>query len=50
VLVRSHDFLDRQGLGKVIPYGIHGTATNTGWAGVGTDHDTAAFAVASIRR
>ncbi|MET9603377.1 ISAzo13 family transposase [Streptomyces sp. NPDC006459] len=48
--VRTHDFLDRQGPGKAIPYGIYGVAANTGWVSVGTDHDTAAFAVASIRR
>ncbi|MET8646675.1 ISAzo13 family transposase [Streptomyces sp. NPDC004675] len=50
VLVKTHDFLDRQGPGKAIPYGIYDIAANTGWVGVGTDHDTAAFAVASIRR
>jgi transposase len=50
VLVKTHDFLDRQGPGKAIPYGIYDVATNTGWVSVGTDHDTAAFAVASIRR
>ncbi|MEU3550587.1 ISAzo13 family transposase [Streptomyces longwoodensis] len=49
-LVRTHDFLDRQGPGKAIPYGIYDIAANTGWVSVGTDHDTAAFAVASIRR
>jgi len=49
VQVKTHDFLDRQ-TGKAIPYGIYDTATNTGWVSVGTDHDTAAFAVASIRR
>ncbi|MFF5011405.1 ISAzo13 family transposase, partial [Streptomyces phaeochromogenes] len=50
VLVKTHDFLDRQGPGKAIPYGIYDLAANTGWVGVGTDHDTAEFAVASIRR
>ncbi|WLQ45145.1 ISAzo13 family transposase [Streptomyces laculatispora] len=50
VKVRTHDFLDRQRLGKAIPYGIHDIAANSGWVSVGTDHDTAAFAVASIRR
>ncbi|MFE7077106.1 ISAzo13 family transposase [Streptomyces sp. NPDC057620] len=50
VLVKTHDFLDRQGPGKAIPYGIYDLAANTGWVSVGTDHDTAAFAVASIRR
>ncbi|WP_398947505.1 ISAzo13 family transposase [Streptomyces sp. BK340] len=49
-LVKTHDFLDRQGPGKAIPCGIYDIAANTGWVSVGTDHDTAAFAVASIRR
>lgn len=47
--VRSHDFPDKQ-LGKVIPYGVYDLARNTGWVGVGIDHDTAAFAVATLRR
>ncbi|MFC9432137.1 ISAzo13 family transposase [Streptomyces sp. NPDC056987] len=50
VVANTHDFLDRQGPGKAIPYGIYDIAANTGWVSVGTDHDTAAFAVASIRR
>jgi len=50
VQVKTHDFLDRQGPGKAIPYGIYDIAANTGWVNVGTDHDTAEFAVASIRR
>ena len=37
-------------LGKAIPYGIYDLAANTGLVNVGTDHDTAAFAVASLRR
>jgi transposase len=45
VQVKTHDFPDRQA-GKAIPYGIYDTGTNTGWVSVGTDHDTAAFAVA----
>lgn len=49
-LVRTRDYLDRQGPGKAIPYGIYDITANTGWVSVGTDHDTAAFAVASIRR
>jgi hypothetical protein len=49
VLVRDHDFPDQE-LGKAIPYGIYDLAANTGWVNVGTDHDTAAFAVESIRR
>ncbi|MGW2770929.1 ISAzo13 family transposase [Streptomyces sp. NPDC001275] len=47
--VSTHDFPDKE-LGKAIPYGIYDLAANTGWVSVGTDHDTAAFAVASIRR
>ena len=47
--VDAHDFPDRE-LGKAIPYGIYDLAANTGWVNVGTDHDTAAFAVESIRR
>jgi transposase len=50
VQVKTHAFLDRQGPGKATPYGIYDIAANTGWVNVGTDHDTAAFAVASIRR
>jgi hypothetical protein len=49
VQVNTHDFLDRQ-TGKAIPYGIYDVTANTGWVSVGCDHDTAAFAVASIRR
>lgn len=47
--VRVHDFPDKE-LGKVIPYGVYDMATNTGWVSVGVDHDTAAFAVDTIRR
>jgi transposase len=49
VEVATHDFPDPQ-LGKAIPYGIYDLSANTGWVGVGTDHDTAAFAVACLRR
>jgi Rhodopirellula transposase DDE domain len=49
VLVKDHDFPDQE-LGKAIPYGIYDLAANTGWVNVGTDHDTAAFAVESVRR
>jgi hypothetical protein len=49
VPVRVYDFLI-PALGRVIPYGIYDIARNTGWVNVGTDHDTAAFAVESIRR
>lgn len=44
-----HDFADKQ-LGKVAPYGIYDIGRNEGWVNVGTDHDTSAFAVESIRR
>jgi Rhodopirellula transposase DDE domain len=47
--VRTHDFMDKD-LGKAIPYGVYDVAANAGWVNVGTDHDTAAFAVESIRR
>jgi transposase len=47
--VDVHDFPDKE-LGKAIPYGIYDVAANTGWVNVGCDHDTAAFAVESIRR
>ena len=47
--VRVHDFEDKQ-RGKVAPYGVYDLTRNTGWVCIGTDHDTAAFAVASIRR
>src|SRR5262249_28239713 len=47
--VRVHDFMDKR-LGKAIPYGVYDLAANTGWVSVGIDHDTAAFAVETIRR
>jgi transposase len=47
--VRVHDFLIPE-LGRATPYGIYDLAQNTGWVSVGMDHDTAAFAVESIRR
>ena len=46
---RVHDFPDPK-LGKVAPYGVYDMAANQGWASVGIDHDTAEFAVESIRR
>jgi Rhodopirellula transposase DDE domain len=46
--VNVHDFLDPE-FGKAIPYGVYDLAANTGWVSVGTDHDTSAFAVATIR-
>src|SRR5436309_6341327 len=47
--VKVHDFIDK-GLGKAIPYGVYDMAANTGWVSVGVDHDTAEFAVETIRR
>jgi hypothetical protein len=49
VPVRTHDFMDKE-LGKAIPCGVYDVAASAGWVNVGTDHDTAAFAVESIRR
>ena len=46
--VNVHDFPDKE-LGKAIPYGIYDVGANTGWVTVGTDHDTSAFAVATLR-
>jgi hypothetical protein len=47
--VRVHDFEDKE-LGKVAPYGVYDLAANEGWVSVGIDHDTAEFAVATIRK
>ena len=47
--VRDHDFAS-EGDGKAIPFGVYDLAANAGWVSVGTDHDTAAFAVETIRR
>ena len=47
--VRVHDFIDPE-LGKVAPYGVYDLSTNSNWVNVGIDHDTAEFAVQSIRR
>ncbi len=47
--VRVHDFIDDE-LGKVAPYGVYDVTANVGWVSVGIDHDTAEFAVQSIRR
>ncbi len=46
---RTHDF-PGDSAGKAIPYGVYDVTANAGWVNVGTDHDTAAFAVESIRR
>jgi Rhodopirellula transposase DDE domain len=45
-LVQVHDF----GKQKDVPYGVYDLGQNAGWVSVGTDHDTSAFAVESIRR
>ena len=47
--VNVHDFLDPK-KGKAIPYGVYEVGRNVGWVSVGIDHDTARFAVATIRR
>ena len=47
-IVNEHDLIDKE-LGKAIPYGIYDLGRNRGWVSVGIDHDTAAFAVASLR-
>jgi transposase len=47
--VLLHDFVIPE-LGRASPYGVYDLAENTGWVSVGTDHDTAAFAVETIRR
>jgi hypothetical protein len=47
--VRTHDF-PSDSAGNAIPYGVYDVTADAGWVNVGTDHDTAAFAVESIRR
>ena len=47
--VRVHDFIIKE-KGKASPFGVYDIAANEGWVNVGIDHDTAAFAVESIRR
>jgi transposase len=47
--VRVHDFVIPE-LGRAIPYGVYDLGSNTGWVSVGIDHDTAEFAVETIRR
>lgn len=47
--VNVHDFIDPK-LGRAVPYGVYDIADNKGWVSVGTDHDTASFAVHAIRR
>jgi hypothetical protein len=47
--VNVHDFIDPK-LGRAVPYGVYDIADNKGWVSVGTDHDTASFAVHAIHR
>jgi hypothetical protein len=47
--VLVHDFVDAD-LGRASPYGVYDIGADQGWVSVGTDHDTAAFAVQTIRR
>jgi transposase len=46
--VNVYDFMDDE-LGKANPYGVYDLGSNSAWVSVGTDHDTASFAVATIR-
>ena len=48
-LVNVHDFIDPK-LSRAVPYGVYDITNNVGWVSVGTDHDTAGFAVNAIRR
>jgi Rhodopirellula transposase DDE domain len=47
--VKTKDFPDKK-LGKAAPYGVYDLTANEGWVSVGITHDTAAFAVATVRR
>ena len=47
--VRVHDFVIPE-QGRAAPYGVYDVGSNTGWVSVGVDHDTAMFAVETIRR
>ena len=49
VATRTHDF-PGDSVGKAVPYGVYDLTADAGWVNVGTDHDTAAFAVESVRR
>lgn len=46
--VNVHDFIDPK-LSRAVPYGVYDINNNAGWVSVGTDHDTACFAVNAIR-
>src|ERR1700741_2776003 len=48
-LGKFHDFIDPK-LSRAVPYGVYDITNNVGWVSVGTDHDTASFAVNAIRR
>jgi hypothetical protein len=48
IAVNIHDFIDKQ-KGKAAPYGVYDLSKNAGWVSVGISHDTAEFAVNSIR-
>ena len=50
VEVEDHSFFTGPDVEHAIPYGVYDLTTDTGWVNVGVDHDTSAFAVASIRR
>ena len=47
--VKVYDFVDQE-LGRANPYGVYDICNNVGWVSVGTDHDTASFAVDTIRK
>lgn len=47
--VKTHDFQDKE-LGKAVPYGVYDVGADAGWVSVGSDRDTAAFAVQTLRR
>ena len=49
VKVKVHDFIDKA-LGRANPYGGYDIGADEAWVSVGTDHDTSAFAVQTIRR
>jgi transposase len=50
VRVSDHSFFADREAGIAIPYGVYDLTTDSGWVSVGVDHDTSAFAVATIRR
>jgi hypothetical protein len=47
--VDVYDFVKKD-LGKAIPYGVYDQTSDSGWVSVGVDHDTAEFAVETLRR